>query len=303
MRIDASIIISSYNSKDKIGYCLDSIMRQKSACSYEIVVIDSSNDGTAEFIKNLYPSVKLIENRSRVFPGQARNIGIKASQGNIIISTDSDCIADDGWLESIMNIFEKRKELRILGGAIINGTPGHIIGTTEYLVEFNEFTPFQAERDVDIMPTCNICFRREIFEEYGYFDNTIKGSDTLFTRKIFEKGERIYFTPEFKVYHKNRTNLKKILKNQYELGVGSAQVRLKKEMIGSVFVKIPFLIPLLPIIRFVRIGNRLLHQNIKLFCKFLLVMPIVFLALSSYTLGFFDGAMRNAPLDKPKKSN
>lgn len=296
MEIDVSIIIPSYNSKDKIGDCLDSIMRQKSACSYEIIVIDSSNDGTAEFIKNIYPSVKLIEGSSRVFPGQARNIGIKASKGNIIISTDSDCIADAGWLESIVSIFAKRKELRIMGGAIINGTPGNIIGTTEYLVEFNEFTPFQAKHNVDILPTCNICFRREIFEEYGYFDNTIKGSDTLFTRKLFEKGERIYFTPEFKVYHKNRTSLNKILKNQYELGVGSAQVRLKKEMVGSVFTKMPLLIPFLPFIRFIRIGNRLLHQNIKLFCKFLLVMPIVFLALFSYTLGFLDGAMRSTPI-------
>lgn len=289
IKVDISVIVPSYNSRKIITQCLESIFRQKTRQSYEVIVVDSSDDGTSELIKDLYPSVKVIELKNRTFPGQARNVGIKESKGEIIVFTDSDCTVQNEWLDAIILSCDKKEGFRVIGGAVCNGTKENLIGTAEYILEFNEFIPSRAEGEARLLPTCNISFRREIFDEYGYLDNIIKGSDSLFSRKIVEAGEKIYFTPAFKVYHRNRTSLKKFLKNQYELGLGSAQMRRKIEMPGSILAKNPILIPLIPIIRFLGIGNRLLRCNKKLFLQFLGLCPLIFLGLIAYSRGFWNG--------------
>jgi len=292
-KVDVSVIVPSYNSRALITNCLRSILQQKTKCNYEVIVVDSSKDRTSNLIKRTFPSVKVIELKHRTYPGKARNIGIKNSKGQIIVFTDTDCVVTQDWLENIIQAHKKKEGPRVIGGAVCNGTPKNFVGSAEYLLEFNEFTPALPEGEARLLPTCNVSFRREIFEEHGYLDNIIKGSDTLFSRRIVDRGEKIYFTPDFKVYHKNRTNLIKFLKNQYELGLGSAQARKRKEMRGSILVKVPILIPFIPIKRLLGIGERLLHQNKRLFFYFIMTIPFIIVGLLSYTWGFLRGAIRD----------
>lgn len=61
--MDASVIISSYNQKNRLFFCLDSISKQITNYKYEIVLADdNSNDGTLEMVQNNFPNVIISKN-------------------------------------------------------------------------------------------------------------------------------------------------------------------------------------------------------------------------------------------------
>ncbi len=282
---EISVIIPSYNSRTLIRQCLETVCEQTQEEPFEVIIVDSSQDGTSDVVKTTYPFVKVIELMQRTFPGQARNIGLQEAEGQIIVFTDTDCVVDKNWLSRIAQMH--RSPYRVIGGAVCNGTPASAVGTAEYLLEFIEFAPHRQAGEARLLPTCNVSLKREIFAEHGYFQNVIKGSDTLFTRYLIERGEKIYFTPTFQVYHTNRTQLKKFLRNQYELGKGSAQIRRQKSMPGSMLINHPYLIPFLPFFRLVGIWKRIQSYDKEVSSQYLRLSPIIFLGLLSYSLGFF----------------
>lgn len=87
-----SVIIPAYNSAGFIGECLDSVVAQSGAPSYEVIVVDdASTDNTSEIIAR-YPTVRYIPQTENCGPAAARNIGIEASDGEYLLFVDSDDI-------------------------------------------------------------------------------------------------------------------------------------------------------------------------------------------------------------------
>jgi hypothetical protein len=177
---------------------------------------------------------------------------------------------------------------------VANGTPSSWVGTSEYLLEFSELVPAMPEGKVRFIPTCNISFKRSVYDKIGKIEDTIKGSDALFCRKISLLGEAIYFRKDIPVWHSNRTSLKKYLQNQYDIGFGGAQVRKKESQKGAILVKLPILIPLIPIARSLIIGKRFFTHDMKLLLQFLKLYPLIFLGMVAYTKGFWDGRKNSA---------
>ncbi len=149
-------------------------------------------------------------------------------------------------------------------------------------------TPY-ATTAKDHFGTGNVSFTRAIYQEYGPFAGQIKGSDNMYFRKIHGNGQPLYWEPKAVIWHRNRTRLKKILRNQYDLGVGSAQNRKKNPVQGKIFVRYPVLIPLIPLVRVFTIGQRILRYSPFNFLKYVLMLPLVLLCLIWYSAGFWHG--------------
>lgn len=282
-----SIVIPSYNSKKWIGRCLNSLQQQVDRKDVEVIVVDSSKEDLSGFIRRSFPFVKTVRLNQRAYPGTARTIGIDRARGSVIAFIDTDCRAGNGWVERMIREHQNGKQ--VVGGPVANDTPKHPVGTAEYLLEFSELVPAMPEGKVRFIPTCNISFRKSVFEKIGKLEDTVKGSDALLCRKINLLGETIYFDRGITVWHSNRTALKKYLGNQYQIGFGAAQVRKQEKQVGAVLVKLPFLIPLIPFARTWLIGKRFLKHDLKLFLQFVILYPLILLGLLAYTKGFWDG--------------
>lgn len=74
-----SIVLPSYNSKQTINQCLNSILNQSYQGINEVIIVDSSDDGTDDLIRQLFPSLKLIHLSKKTFPGAALNIGVRVA--------------------------------------------------------------------------------------------------------------------------------------------------------------------------------------------------------------------------------
>lgn len=296
-----SVVIPSYNSKSWLPTCLDSIKNQVDRPDVEVIVVDSSEEDISPFLAEKYPFVTCIHLEERAFPGTARTKGIAKAHGQVIAFIDTDCEANDTWIQNIVASQQNGKN--VVGGPVANGTPRSFVGIAEYLLEFSEMVPAMPEGNVRFIPTCNISFKRSVYDKIGKIEDTIKGSDALFCRKIHLQGESIYFHKDIMVRHHNRTAFAKVLKNQYEIGFGGAQVRTIEDQVGGILVKVPALIPLIPFARTFLIAKRFFKHDKGLFLQFWGVYPLVFAGLIAYTVGFWKGlkAVKALRLDQANK--
>lgn len=293
-----SVVIPSYNSEKYIYDCLSTVFSQKTEYRYEVIVVDSSEEDITARLKSRFPEVKTVHLSHRTYPGTARNIGVENASAEVIAFTDADCLVGDNWIQKFME--NQRAGREVVGGPVGNGTPKNIFGTVDFLLEFNELLGGKKLGKVGLLGTGNTAYRRSLLEKYGGFEDTIKGSDSILSRKMAMNGVDVYLDPEIKMYHRNRTSLRKVLKNQYDLGIGSAHTRSKVNIRGSILLRMPLLIPLIPLLRTVAIGRRLYKNSMTNCMRFVALYPFIFLGLVVFTAGFARG-VKTAPSGKGRQ--
>ena len=284
-----TVIVPCYNSERTIRPCLKAILGQHTSVPFDVIVVDSSEDGTAQIVEREFPSVRLIHLASRTFAGAARNIGARATKAPFCLMIDSDCIARPDLLDRMI-ARHKEAEYAAIGGSLANGTPNSLSGWTGYLLEFKEFIPSAPMRVVNTVPTANVMYQREALERYGYFDDDMwLSEDILFNWKMHKEGERILFDPAIEATHLNRTGWKDVLFYQVSLGLCSAEARRRGGLPGDVLLRHPTLIALMPFVRLLRAASWLVKLDSKTFLMFLLISPMYLLGACLWSLGFFKG--------------
>ncbi len=223
-RVRISVIIASYNSKRTIAECLRSLEGPSRKRGVEIIVVDSSTDGTAELVREFFPKVKLIRFRERKYCGDARNAGIGMAKGDIIAFIDADCIADMNWVNEIMKAH--RSPHLAIGGAVSNGTPESLIAWAAFFCEFSQWMPTTRRKYMKDIAGANISYKREVFEKLGLFIEATYCSDTDFHWRLEKSGHRLLFVPSILVYHRYLENWKRYLDHEYEHGQSFARVRV-----------------------------------------------------------------------------
>lgn len=99
-----SIVIPAYNEAAFLPRCLQSLQGQKNAPAYEVIVVDNaSTDATATVAREFGARV-VRENKQGVV--HARQAGLDAAKGEIIVSTDADSFFRSDWLQKIEQFFD-----------------------------------------------------------------------------------------------------------------------------------------------------------------------------------------------------
>jgi glycosyltransferase involved in cell wall biosynthesis len=97
MTPELTVVIPTYNRIDTLQHVIPSLLRQDlRAERYEIVVADSqSNDGTAEYLAAISREYPRVRHLPGPYTGRAmaRNAGIEAARGSVVMFTDADIIA------------------------------------------------------------------------------------------------------------------------------------------------------------------------------------------------------------------
>jgi glycosyltransferase involved in cell wall biosynthesis len=288
-----SVIIPSYNSENTIQRCLDALKHQSYQGDFEIILVDSSIDRTPQIVSDNYPDTALIHLDKKTDPGTARNLGIREAKGDIFAFIDSDCVPSKDWLERIAAAHKSM--YRIVGGIVKNGNADHdIIALAGYMAEFREFLPGQSRREMTHIPTCNISYKREIFVEYGFFHGEYyPQEDLVYNYMLTSKGEKILLDPAIVVSHNHRSNFKEFLKHQKKIGAVTPLVLRAAGLPGSFIVKHPIpyaiLIPVLPVIKFLKTLIVFLHHQPKIIARRPMAIMVFGIGLIWWTIGFTQG--------------
>lgn len=212
-----TILIPARNEAENIEDCINSILNQTyPKALFEIIVLDDfSEDETPNLVdnytKNGFNNVRLLQlanhispNETQSFKKKAIEIGIRQATGELIVTTDADCIVQPNWLMLIASIYEVKQ-------------PKFIAAPVNFHQEQNDFERFQSLDFIGmmgitgsgistkIMRMCNganLAYPKSIFTEVNGFqgiDNHASGDDMMLMQKI----ARLY--PNEIVYLKNKT--------------------------------------------------------------------------------------------------
>ena len=179
MPYDVSIIIGTYNLKDKLLLVLDAFNKQDYPLHhFEVIVVDSnSNDGTKEKVKQKKYNFELVfmvqENRGKA---SARNTGIKLARAKTIIITDADMIPECSFVSEHMKI-HKANEL----GIIVQGKTW-VLSQEKLPAQDYKRRPYIKHKvnnlqklDFYYFLTGNLSLPKKYFEDYGFFDEQYAG--------------------------------------------------------------------------------------------------------------------------------
>lgn len=89
--MDLSVIIVSYNVREKLKKNLEAIFKSQGDFSFEVFVVDNNSiDGSADMVEEDFPEVKLIRNDKNLGFAKANNIAIKKSRSDFILLLNPD---------------------------------------------------------------------------------------------------------------------------------------------------------------------------------------------------------------------
>jgi glycosyltransferase involved in cell wall biosynthesis len=278
-----SAIVASYNARETIAACLDSLRKQTSAGILEIIVVDSSEDGTAGIVSREFPEVRLFTSAGRKYPGDARNIGVSHAKGEILAFIDADCVASPDWAREIVRAHGGSDA--VIGGTIDNANPESAAGWAAYFCEFSQWMPGTPGGPVGEIPTCVLSVKRWVFDQYGPFLEGTYSGDTAFNWRLAEGGVRRLLVPSIRISHRNIDRLGDFLRKQIWHGRFFASVRTREKRFSR-GKRLAHILgtPLLPFVLGGRVAGRVMASGTYV-RPFLGAAPLVFLGLCFWSWG------------------
>ena len=250
--LNYSIIVPTYNRSALLAALLKSFqsMRIPEGVTWEVIVVDNnSSDDTRHVIDGfIHDGVLPLRYCLEVRQGaaHARNSGIHASRGKVLVFFDDDEIVVEDWFAVVHSAFQ-RYSCAAVGGRVLprwisrppdwytTDGPYKIIGPIqdhdlgEAIIDYND----EAQ-----MPLGgNFAVSRECFDKYGLFrtdmgplrgEAYVMGEDTEFCLRLLESGERLVYLPAavtFNAVHAERLTKKFCRSFYFRLGRSMAMLR------------------------------------------------------------------------------
>ncbi|HMI78436.1 MAG TPA: glycosyltransferase [Ferruginibacter sp.] len=197
-----SVIIAARNEEENIAACLDSIARQFYPKElFEVIVVDDhSTDKTAEIVSaHRAANLRLIslkdilaDQKLNAYKKKAIETAISQSTGELIVTTDADCIVAQHWLQTLASFYEQYEPAFIAAPVSID--------CSNKFIEFFQALDFMTLQGITgasvhkkIHSMCNganMAYPKKAFEEVGGFariDDIASGDDMLLMHKIYKR--------------------------------------------------------------------------------------------------------------------
>jgi O-antigen biosynthesis protein len=222
----ASVVVCSYNGAATLDECLGSLVKLDYP-DYEVILVDDgSTDHTRSILKK-YPTVRCIHQSNQGL-SVARNVGAQAAVGEVVVYTDSDCVADTDWLRYLLTALVDNN-LDAVGGPNV---PPPSDCWTAHCVAHSPGGPSHVmsdDRTAEHIPGCNMAFRRDKLLATGGFDPQFRvaGDDVDFCWRFMDKGFRIGYSPSALVWHHRRNSIRAYFQQQAGYGRAEAMLHAK----------------------------------------------------------------------------
>lgn len=217
--MNISVIVPVKNDQ-RIQRCLEALTRQKFDGEYEIIVVENDITRPLKDAIEQFPVKYLCEPHGGSY--NARNSGISLAQYNILAFTDSDCIVDENWLQSLAFGFSSEKCGGVCGRNVNLPEEGNLVvmsqrniasdGGPQYLPQIFH-APFA--------PTCNVAYRRSVINRLNGFDEEFKsGGDVDIAWRMNILGYTLVYAPDAIVHFGCRNTLSGYFRQFYNYGMG-----------------------------------------------------------------------------------
>jgi hypothetical protein len=227
-----SLVICTRNRADALDQCFDAVRALAAPFSWELIVVDNgSQDGTRQLVERAGTRAEFpIRYVFEAIPGlsRARNRGIGAASGELIVFTDDDCYPERDFLVRAAEAFADPK-ISFFGGRVLLHDPEDFPITVQTSAERRSLPP-RSFISPGLIHGANMGFRRDLFEAIGGFDESLGagtplscGEDTEFIGRASAAGHWGGYFPEPTVHHHHgrKAGDASALMRGYDLGRGA----------------------------------------------------------------------------------
>ncbi len=213
-----SVILVNYNDLHHLKDCLSSLDDGAEDIPFEVIVVDNqSTDGTARWIREHAPRVRLIVNAENLGFARANNQGIRESRGEYILFLNTDTILERQAIPLLLEEMKSDQTVGAIGPALLCGENkfqvsfGKMVSFFQEVIQKTMLNPYHRLRLKRHAKKCRVgwlsaaCLltRRDILEEVGLFDETffLYFEDIDICVRIREKGHVLEYFPQARVFH------------------------------------------------------------------------------------------------------
>ncbi|MCC7369116.1 MAG: glycosyltransferase family 2 protein [Chloroflexi bacterium] len=119
--MELSVIVVSFNTRELLASCIETVGERIGARSHQIVVVDNaSSDGSAEHVAARFPNVVLVRNAENRGFAAAVNQGIEASTGRYLLLLNSDATLEPDAVERMCQHLDEHSNVAAVGGTLLN---------------------------------------------------------------------------------------------------------------------------------------------------------------------------------------
>ena len=225
--INLSNIIVSWNAKEYLDECLQSIVENAPPFAFETIVVDNaSTDGAPDLVEKKYPQVHLIRNAENLGFAKANNIGIEQSKGKYICLINSDAVVLKDCLDLMCRYMDEHPEIGVLGPRVLN-RDGSLQPTCREFPTFwknlcratalDKLFPkskifggyfmmnwsHDTVREVDFLSGCFMLVRKSAIEQVGLLDDNFffYGEDKDWCKRFWKAGWKVVYFPHAEAIH------------------------------------------------------------------------------------------------------
>jgi glycosyltransferase involved in cell wall biosynthesis len=200
----ASIVIPTRDRPAYLDATLASVMPQASRAAAEVLVVNHPADASTATVA-LRHGARLVTMAIAGGANAARNAGIAAAGGDLIVLTDDDVLAPPGWLQALLTGVGATPDRDVFGGPIIaclEGGGPRACGREAAPITTLDLGPL--DRDVQFVWSANMALRRRAIEQVGAFDETIlgRGEEEDWQRRYASLGGRVRYLAQAGIEHR-----------------------------------------------------------------------------------------------------
>lgn len=185
-----SVVVPTHNRQPLLERCLAALAAQETDVRFEVVVVDDGSVPPVTLPAGAPAETRIVRREQAGGPAVARNAGAATATGALLAFTDDDTIPSPGWVDAIVSHFAQQ---------------GHqlgVMGATES-PPYDPLTDHTIDHPRGALVTCNIAYRRDVFERAGGFNEGFPYphcEDLDLGLRIERLGE-IGFAPAMRVVH------------------------------------------------------------------------------------------------------
>jgi N-acetylglucosaminyl-diphospho-decaprenol L-rhamnosyltransferase len=211
---DVSVIVLNYNGRSFLPGCLDALASQEAALPFEVILVDNaSSDGSAAFVRERYPDVRVIETGTNLGFAAGNNAGAGAAEGRTLVFLNNDTVPATDWLARLMAAGDEHPAFDLVTSRIVTIADADVLDSAGdgYLRAGGAFKHghggdagrYGESREVFGACGCAFAIRREVFEALGGFDDSFfmvyEDVDLSYRARLL--GYRIWYAADALVRH------------------------------------------------------------------------------------------------------
>lgn len=226
-RIDISVVIVSFNTRDMTIDCLQSLLDHKGALNLQIIVVDNcSSDGSSDALRQKFPQIDVIDSPTNGGFAFGNNIGFEQAVGRYVLLLNPDTRVHAGGLETAVQHMDHNRKVGVVGPKVLldNGDQQssmiHFLSLTQLFwiifipslwmrktslfgdLRYAGLSRDQAN-DVDAVSGCFMLARRNVLEQIGGLDQRffMYGEESEWCFRINKAGWLTRYLPDIEILH------------------------------------------------------------------------------------------------------